>query len=165
VYDFAKLYIDLDADAKDIVQDVFVKLWEMRDRIDEAQDLDNLLFIITRNHIFRLGRLKVNQSHLCVTALQALDVEDSHDATQDIDLSELKRHIDTIVNHLPARRREVFLMSRVQKLSHAEIALRLSVSVRAVERHVYLALDDIKKGLKKIYGNDSGTRLFLLACF
>ncbi|MDR0891207.1 MAG: RNA polymerase sigma-70 factor [Mediterranea sp.] len=162
VYGFARLYVNIEADAKDIVQDVFVKLWEMREHIDESQDLDNLLFIITRNHIFRLNRRKVNRSQVHLTALQALDyIEDPHDVVQDISASELKHHIASIVDRLPPRRKEVFLMSYAQNLSHAEISTQLAISVRAVERHIYLSMVEIKKGLKATYG-DRGIELFQL---
>jgi RNA polymerase sigma-70 factor (ECF subfamily) len=161
VYGFAKLYIHSDADIQDVVQDVFVKLWDMRENIRADQSLDNLLFIITRNHIFNLSRLKINQSQLHVTALQALEYESSYDASQSLNATELKDNISHIVDKLPPRRKEVFLMSRMENRSNAEIAQRLSISVRAVERHIYLSLSEIKKGLKAIYG-DSPTQLFML---
>ena len=52
VYHFTSLYITSGADVEEVVQDVFVKLWENRARIDESQSIEGYLFIITRNHVF-----------------------------------------------------------------------------------------------------------------
>jgi RNA polymerase sigma-70 factor (ECF subfamily) len=164
VYGFAALYISSPTVIQDVVQDVFIKLWEMREHIDEQQELDNLLFVITRNHIFRLSRLKINQEQLRITAIQALEREDAAHFIHDIDAAELKEHIQNIINQLPERRKEVFLMSRVENLSYAEIAERLSISIRAVERHIYLSLNVLKNRLRAIY-DDKGDQLFLMLCF
>ena len=49
------------------------------------------------------------------------------------------------IQRMPEQRRRVFVMSRVQKKTHAEIADELNLSVRTVERHIYLALSELKK--------------------
>ena len=68
---------------------------------------------------------------------------------QDSELSarDLRRVVDRIVEHMPARRREIFLLSRQQHLSNAQIAQRLGLSVRTVEKHIELALQEIRRAL------------------
>ena len=60
---------------------------------------------------------------------------------------ELEQRIRELVQKMPQRRREIFNMSRTEKLSNLEIARRLGLSVRTVEKHIELALSDLRKGL------------------
>ncbi|MDR0892672.1 MAG: RNA polymerase sigma-70 factor [Mediterranea sp.] len=162
VYHFARLYTPSLSDAEDAVQETFIKLWNNREQIDESKSIENYLFIITRNHLFNLLEKKKYEARLQLTALQALDIEASDNATEQLQLSELRKHINDIVNSLPPRQKEVFLMSRTQHLSHAEIAVRLTISQRAVERHVYLALRTLKKKLEALYGEQTAALLYCL---
>lgn len=54
VYNFAQLYITSSFEVSEVVQDVFVKVWESREMFDETKNFDGFLFIITRNIIFNL---------------------------------------------------------------------------------------------------------------
>ena len=56
VYNFAQLYITSSFEVSEVVQDVFVKVWESREMFDETKNFDGFLFIITRNIIFNYSR-------------------------------------------------------------------------------------------------------------
>ena len=60
---------------------------------------------------------------------------------------ELQLLIKLTIERMPEQRRKVFLMSRQEDMSHTEIAERLGISIRTVERHIYLALGELKKVL------------------
>ncbi|MDR1004289.1 MAG: RNA polymerase sigma-70 factor [Prevotellaceae bacterium] len=160
VYRFARLYTASESDAEDTVQEVFIKLWDNREQIDENKPIENYLFILTRNHLFNLNQKKRNEEQLQLTALQALDMTEPADANDKLHVEELRKHIARIVDKLPARRKEVFLLSRTGHLSHAEIADRLSITQRAVERHIYLALGTLRSKLRTLYGADTGMKLY-----
>jgi len=72
VYGFTRLYLVSSEDIAEVVQEVFIKLWEARHLIDEEQPFEGFLFIITRNMIFNYSRKKLNYSFLKVTVLQAM---------------------------------------------------------------------------------------------
>jgi DNA-directed RNA polymerase specialized sigma subunit, sigma24 homolog len=74
VYNFARLYITYADDIEEIVQEIFIKLWESRCFIDENQSFQGYLFIITRNAIFNDSRKHLNYSFLKLTALQSIDI-------------------------------------------------------------------------------------------
>ena len=80
VYGFTRLYLVSSEDIAEVVQEVFIKLWEARHLIDEEQPFEGFLFIITRNMIFNYSRKKLNYSFLKVTVLQAMEqeYEDQH---------------------------------------------------------------------------------------
>ena len=66
-----------------------------------------------------------------------------------IEADSLREYIFNVISSFPEMRRKVFIMSRFENLSHAEIAKKLSLSERTVEAHIYQAL----KELRKVLGN------------
>lgn len=106
VHGFVLLYLTSSVEAEDVVQDVFVKLWNIRDFIDEEKSLKGFLFIITRNLIFNRSRQGFNDSFFKMTALSG--VEDSYEIENELIASDLKAYIDKLIGGLPPRQQEVF---------------------------------------------------------
>ena len=61
VYDFTRFYIMSSSDVSEVVQDVFVKVWESRETLDKERSFDGLLFVTTRNIIFNI-RVSISMS-------------------------------------------------------------------------------------------------------
>ncbi len=146
VYSFAKLYVLSSFDAEEIVQEVFVKLWEGRLFINEEQNFEGYLFIIIRNLIFNHSRKKLNEDFYKMTVLEA--VEESYNIEEELDTANLKTYIDSLVSLLSPRQQEVFRLSRDCQLSHKEIAMKLHISEKTVECHIADALKFLKKNLR-----------------
>ena len=72
VYHFSSLYITSPEDVAEVVQEVFIKLWEARHLVDEEQSFEGFLFIITRNKVFNNSRKQLNYAFLKVTVLQSI---------------------------------------------------------------------------------------------
>ena len=72
VYNFTTLYITDFVEIEDVVQEVFIKLWEMRSAIDENRSIEGLLFIITRNLIFNQSRKSFNEAVFKETLLNTV---------------------------------------------------------------------------------------------
>lgn len=145
VYHFTSLYITSGADVEEVVQDVFVKLWENRARIDESQSIEGYLFIITRNHVFNYNRQNFNSILYRATLQEAMD--ETYSMEEEINASNLRERAKVLIQALPPRQREVFLLNRVHDLSYKEIAERLDISVKTVERHMAEALKFLRKHL------------------
>lgn len=135
-----------DADAaEDILQNVFLKLWIGRERLDEDRSVSNYLLVSIRNEIYDHLYQKYNQA---VVHCSIPEVEDnSGDIDAIIAGSETSRTVGNAINKMPAQRRKIFIMSRYQHLSSRQIAESLDISERTVERHIYLALKDLKQTL------------------
>mgnify|MGYP001025160446 CR=1 FL=1 len=140
VYGFTRLYLVSSEDIAEVVQEVFIKLWEARHLIDEEQPFEGFLFIITRNMIFNYSRKKLNYSFLKVTVLQAMEQE--YEEENKLELSDLKK-----VSFSTPRQQEIFRMSREQNLTYKQIAEQLSISEKTVEYHMGLALKYLRKNL------------------
>lgn len=144
VYNFARLYIT-SSEVSEVVQDVFVKVWESRDTFDETKNFDGFLFIITRNIIFNYSRRYFNELNFKMTALKGF--EKSYDIEEELDAADLKNYIDRLIAQLPPQRQRIFRMSREQHLTNKEIAEQCEVTEKAIERQITLALKFIKDNL------------------
>lgn len=146
VHGFVLLYLSSSVEAEEVVQDVFIKLWNIRSFVDEDRNFKGLLFIVTRNIIFNRSRRTFSDSFFKMTALSA--VEDSYEIENEFIATDLKQYIDKLVGELSPRQQEVFRLSRDEQLSYREIAERLNLSERTVERHIYDALKYLKENLE-----------------
>lgn len=148
VYNFSRLYLTDNEYAKEIVQDVFVNLWENRSNLKEEMNLDGYLFIITRNTIFGQRKKMLNEQYYKETVLQAYtyeNIDNSCEIEEQINLKELSRYLDEIINKLPDRQKEAFNLSRQQQLTYAEIAIQMGISEKGVEKLMSKALKTIKQ--------------------
>ena len=106
VYNFSRLYLTSADAAEEVVQEVFIKIWETREFLREDDHFKGLLFIITRNLIFNRHRKNVNEDFYKVTVLAAL--QEPYDVEEEIDAHNLQEYIDRLIDELPPRRREIF---------------------------------------------------------
>ncbi|MDR0892144.1 MAG: RNA polymerase sigma-70 factor [Mediterranea sp.] len=145
VYRFVQLYVKSEVIIADITQDVFIRMWEARAMLDESQDLDGLLFITTRNKVFTHFAHRQREEEMLNTLLKGeLRVDSFED---ELEAEDLEGYIETLIAALPPRRQEIFRLSREQHLSNKEIAERMQISEKGVERQMTIALRTIKECL------------------
>ena len=138
VFRFSRLYLKSDDDAEDVVQEMFIRLWQIRERIHPDDNFSGLLFIMTRNMIFNRFRKQLDPLGFKVSVLAAL--ESSDDIESEISARDLSEYIDRLVDLMPTRQRQVFNMSRREHKSYREIAEELELSQKTVEAHMHEAL-------------------------
>lgn len=146
VYRFTNLYVASAHVSEEIVQEVFVRLWEHRGQLDEEKNFDGFLFIITRNLIFNHSRDAFNAAAYQATVLEAM--EDCYSIEEELDAADLKDYISSVISLLSPRQQQVFRLSREQHLSYSEIAQKLQISVKTVERHINEALKFLRRNLR-----------------
>lgn len=145
VYNFSRLYLNRREAAEEIVQEVFVKLWEAREFLNENENFKGFLFIITRNLIFNQSRKYLNEDFYKVSVLNAL--EESYSIESEIDAKDLYLRIDLLIKELPPQRQLIFNLSRKEYKSYKEIALQLNISEKTVERQISEAIKFLRKNL------------------
>lgn len=129
--------------AKDIVQNVFLKLYLHRGRLSPEGNLHALILKSIRFEVYNFLRLGFNSRR------KAGPVE-SHDNVNPLLIlyyEEISALVSEVVEAMPQRRREVFEMSRFKGLSHAEIASELGLSIRTVEKHLELGLRELRRAI------------------
>ncbi|MGM9798817.1 MAG: RNA polymerase sigma-70 factor [Parabacteroides sp.] len=145
VHRFCQLYLTDRSLAEDVVQEVFIKIWESRAFLHEEDHFEGLLFIITRNFIFNQHRKSVNEEFYELTVIAAMESEE--DVEAEISARNLQQFIDTLIKELPERRRLIFNMSRKEHKSYKEIAQALQLSEKTVENQINAALKFLRKNL------------------
>lgn len=148
IYYFAIRYYNSAEDAENVVQDVFIKLWDEREGVKEELSLNNYIYTIAKNHLFNIQRKKINEkayrSYIVDHLVEVSNLEN------ELIYADLKAKIDEIIEELPTQRKKVFILSNFEGLSNKELASQLNLSVRTIEVHKSLALQTIRKALKKI---------------
>ena len=146
VHNFSRLYLSSMAEVEEVVQEVFVKLWEATYLLErESESFKGFLFIITRNIIFNQFRKSFNENAYKTTILSSAEVE--YDIEDEMDAADLQAYIKKLISELTPRQQEVFHLSREEHLSYKEIANRLSISEKTVERHINEALKFLRKNI------------------
>lgn len=148
LYSFLFHLLNSKEDAEEIVQETFIKIWEKREDFIEGYPFESFLFKIAKNAFLNLNRKKVNrrvfEEHL--NLLQEISSEKSDDY---IIFKETSDIIDIIISGLSPKRKEIFLLRRIEGLSRQEIAERLGISVVTVDGQLLKANKYLKEELKK----------------
>lgn len=134
--------------AEETVQRVFIKLWDNLFHKNVAVDIEAQVFCIARSTL--LDIVKEERKRQLIRDMRP--AEDKVPTPSELyRLKEMNASYKRAVERLPASRREVFLLSRLENLSYKEIAHRLSISPKTVENHIALALKALKKTLFILY--------------
>lgn len=150
---YCKLILDEDS-ANDVVQDVFVYIWQKRDRLDFSAGFRSYLFQCAYSRC--LDVLKHNnlvQKKVQKPSASLLDDElawlkgHQNDVIEDLFKKDLLARIDELILDLPLNRRKVFVLSFKKGLSNNEIADALGMPKRTVESHLYLTLKYLREKL------------------
>lgn len=144
---FANKYVnDLDS-ARELVQDLFVSIFENRKTLLITTSLKSYLYQAVRNRCLNhLKRIKVGKQHL---EQFAQELNTSEGLEELILKNELEYRIFRIISGLSPKCQEVFTLSRVKGLKNQEIATRLKISVRTVETHISNALKVLREKLEE----------------
>lgn len=146
---YAAKFVDDEA-ARDLVQDVFFKLWSDQSLTIRHSE-QSLLFTMVRNSCLQyLEKQKVRNRHLENSRLKLREDELVYyidEKTSLIEL-ELENRVNDAINQLPDRCRQIFVMSRFENKRNREIAEDLEISVKAVEKQISKALATIRTELK-----------------
>ena len=136
--------------ARDLVQDVFVKLWDNQD-LTIKLSLNALLFTMVRNNCLQhLEKQKVRNKYLESTKLviQEEELRFYIDERTSLIEQELENKLNEVLDSLPDRCRQIFVMSRYENKKNREIADELEISVKAVEKQITKALATIRTEMK-----------------
>jgi len=130
--------------ATDIVQEAYLRIWE-KNIVYQGKKTRGLLYKIARD----LWISQHRKSHSAEKYKLHFSFREERNETVDqLYYQELKEQYEKALIELPEKRRVVFLMSRMENLTYGEIAMRLDISVKAVEKRMSLALQDLRNKLE-----------------
>lgn len=141
-------YLRSTEESKEILQNVFISLWESRKSLKEEYILSNYIYKITINHIYNYFKHQAVRQKYIDHIASKVSLEDDH-SQQSILFNDLQGHVDRIIELMPIHQQAIFKMSRRDGLSYEEIAGKTGLSVRAVESQIYRALKLIREKLSE----------------
>ncbi len=153
IYRFSLGYLKSTQEAEEIVQDVFLRVWKAREELLVERSFESYLFTIAKNTI--LNTIRKANYEKAYLEYSSLHPNKNSLLEEELDFKELDRIYRRAIEKLPARRKEVYRLSRDNGLSNREIANELGISVKTVENQMTAALSAIKKELLS-YGISGG---------
>lgn len=139
VREFIAAFIKDDKSAEDLSQDIFLKIWNLRENLPEVRNVSPWIYRMARNASLNYIRSRKKISVLDETAVPGVT------GTEEIYIEREKELIiKTFVDTMPDQRRRIFNMSRYQGIPNEKIAEILHISKKTVENHLTLALKDIR---------------------
>lgn len=149
IFRFSVSYLKDEDDAYDIVQDVFIKLWENRQHLKTDTNFDSYLFTVAKNTVLTLFRKRASEQKFYKQQLSENSIYEDN-TEHEIDYNFLKQRYYQLVDKLPTKRKEVFLLSRENGLSNKEIALKQGISEKTVEDHLTKSLSFFRQHFGKL---------------
>ena len=140
---FLSGFLDSEAEAEDLAQDVFVKLWQNRLSLAEVENLNAYLYRIAKNTLYTY--LDRSYSPNTIPMEESFHIASVEELEEIVFAKELEELIEVTIEKMPPKRKAIFCMSRKQGLSNDEIAFQLNISKRTVETHISAALTDLRK--------------------
>lgn len=142
--------------SEEVVQDVFLKIWQNRESIFIKESLINYLYSATHNLAINTAIQKKtlkNRVNLHTTEELWQNIQNTFVVndfiSNKIEAKEIEKRIRSIINKLPGQCKTIFLLSRYKNLTNKEIAQTLGISAHTVRTQIYRAIDKIIKELEK----------------
>ena len=145
LYSFAFQLSGSKEEAKDIVQDVFSKIWERKNLFEGKCVFSSYLFKMIRN--FSIDRIRriTQKSRIIEELTSDADGQQNNSTEQWVLKNELQNRIRGMVDQLPPRQKEVFILHREKGLKYNEIASSLGLSTSTVENHFSRAVEKLRQ--------------------
>jgi RNA polymerase sigma-70 factor (ECF subfamily) len=157
---FVHVYLRDKVLAEEIVQDIFVYFWENREKLQIKASVKSYLFSASKFKSLNLLRDTKTQKKI-VSKIGKTEPFQTHEHENSyIDTDEFKKILDSAVDQLAPKCREIFLLSKQKELSNKEIAEKLDISVKTVENQMTIALKKLREYLTPYRG-----KIFLLFLF
>jgi len=134
--------------AEELVQSVFVTVWETRQTVDPEKSFGAYLFTIAHNRFYDMLRRRIIENCYAdyVRHQNSQVANDLEKQTEDREINEI---IDHLLQRVPERRQEIFRLSRDEHLSYKQIAEKLQISENTVDTQIRKVLNYLRKELKK----------------
>lgn len=148
IYGFALSILKSSEEAENIIQEVFLSLWEHRHSVENEASVKYYIFSIAYNSSISVLRKKIRETKF-IDHLKSLQDIQQEAVNTELEFNELNDKLNQIIDQLPQRQREVFLLHRNEGLKYRDISERLGISENTIENHMSKALKTIRKKLGK----------------
>jgi RNA polymerase sigma-70 factor, ECF subfamily len=150
IYYFSYRYLKNKEESEEITQEVFVRLWNRRFDLKPELSFNSYLFMITKNAVIDL--LRKRQKETSIDENYKIFNNDQQSQPDDkLVYKEINQVVESSIEELPFKRKQIFLMSREKGFTYKQIAAKLNISIKTVESHMRLALRQLKESIGDKY--------------
>lgn len=144
LHQFVFMYLKQEKDTEDIVQEVFIKIWQSREKIDIYASFESFLFTITYNATMSLLRKRMSETKSREYLKSMQQIETAEQVIDELQFKELNQKLQNLLEQLTPRQKEIYLLSRDEGYTHEEIAQKLNISESTVNNHLVKVLKFLK---------------------
>jgi RNA polymerase sigma-70 factor (ECF subfamily) len=143
-------YVKNREEAEEIAQEVFVRVWLRRFDLKEDLSFSSYIFMIAKNALIDLIRKKQKETDFYKNNPPSMDMYTAP-SDDSMEYNELAAIIDRSIDDLPQKRKQIYLLSRDEGLTYKQISEKLNISIKTVETHMRLALQQLKSSVRNNY--------------
>jgi len=148
VYQFIFPFTKSREETEEIIQDVFVKIWERKEKLAEVDSFKSYLFKAAKNKLIsEVRHLQIR--HRVMSEVKRNSEVSNETSNSGIDYKAYYQVVQKAIEKLPPKRKLIFRLSTENGLSHDEIANQLKVSKSFVKNQLYMAYDFVRQYLSK----------------
>lgn len=130
---------------EDIVQEIFVRIWEKRNNLEIKASLKAYLYACVKYEVYRQLKKSYSKQEINDELINALEEQPT---TRQVEYKQLVEGVSFVINNLPPKCKEVYHLSRNESLSHKDIAGKMNISTKTVENHITKALKHLRINLE-----------------
>lgn len=160
LYHFTLSWLKSESDSEEVVQEVFLKIWENRNQLDSDKSFKSYLFTIAFNAIKKQFNRKMKEQRHKHDVLESL-AEELPDIETKIQFEKLVARLDELIARFPEKRKFIFLSRKKEGKSIAEIAAELGISEKTVKNQITEGM----RSLRKTFENEGFNSLLFYYLF
>ena len=146
IYHFALKCLRNNTEAEELVQSVFINIWEHRESLNATNSVRSYIYRSAVNYIYNYLKKKAIRTRFIESEINKGEIQSNLTYDQ-VFFHDLESYINAFVETLPPQQQKIFLLSRYEGLTYSEIAKKLNLSVRTVENQIYRTLKVLKNNL------------------
>ncbi len=143
IFHFVHISIKSYADCEELVQVIFVKIWENHSNINPEKSISSYLYTVAKNCIINYYKKNIYIQAFEANSQFAL-TEEEDTIIKEIISNDLNKRLNQLIRELPKKRKEIFLLSRVYHMTYHEIAKKMGISENTVDTQMRLALNYLR---------------------
>ena len=147
LFSFVFKILKNEMEVDDIVQEVFVKIWESRNKLEDYKLLNSYIFTIAYNNSIDLIRKRIINNKYVEHLKNSATINFAPSIISQIEFNELNIHVGKLIANLPDRQKQVYLLHREEGFTYTEIAKKLRISKNTVENHMVKALKYLRQNI------------------
>ena len=147
LFSFVFKILKNEAEVDDIVQEVFVKIWESRDKLKDYKLLNAYIFTIAYNNSIDLIRKRISNNKYLELLKYSASINFTPTIISQIEFNELSSKVEKLIAQIPDRQKQVYLLHREEGMTYPQIAEQMGISQNTVENHMAKALKYLRQNV------------------